>query len=596
MMISMYFVNQYWNGKKEYDKFYSLLQRNMIVFFKKLFSILTGHDKRFLFILVLISILVSLVEMLGVGAILPFISIAGNFKNIHTNAYSESLYQFFKFNNDIHFVISMGIILLFFYFLRFILNFGYFYLLAKFSKGRYHLLAYRLFENYLGMSYRSFIDKNSGELSKAIINETQNMTALLSGLLLMISEIFVVIFIYAIMLYINWKITVLISMILMLNAYFLIMTVSQAIKKAGVSREEHQKKFFEIIQTTLGNFKMMKLTSNTESILQRFHEASASYAEANIRNETLIHFPRLFLEALGFGIVIFMVLYLIYKYQTDISGALALISMFILGLYRLMPSANRILSGYNQILFFKKSLDIIHNDLMYNPEDFGESAITFEHTIQLQHITFEYDISKPILQDISLTINQGDKIAFIGESGGGKSTLIDLLIGLYRPKNGIITVDGIPLDTSNMKAWRRKIGYIPQHIYLFNGTIAQNVAFGQLIDELKIKKALHQASLLEFLEVHHQGINTIVGENGIKLSGGQRQRIAIARALYSNPEILVLDEATSALDKETEAKIMEEIYRISKHKTLIVIAHRLSTIEGCKIIYNLKNGNLCSIG
>ncbi|MDP1785454.1 MAG: ABC transporter ATP-binding protein [Sulfuricurvum sp.] len=564
----------------------------MHLFFSKLFSILTKHDKRFLAFLIIISIAVSMIEMVGVAVILPFINVASDFSNIHTNEYLEHIYQFLDFTNDIDFIIATGTILFLFYFLRSLLNIGYFYLLAKFSKGRYHLIAYRLFENYLGMSYRTFIDKNSAELSKAIINEAQNMTTLISGLLLMLSEIFVVVFIYSIMLYVNWKITLLISVILVANALFLITTVSRAIKKAGVNREEHQKKFFEIIQSSLGNFKMMKLTSNTEPVLREFDRASAGYALANIRNETLTHFPRLFLEALGFGIIIFMVIYLVYKYQTNISGALALISMFVLGLYRLMPSANRILSGYNQILFYKSSLDIIHNDLMYDPENLEDNPIVFEHSLQLNHVDFEYDAHKPILRDVTITLHKGEKIAFIGESGSGKSTLVDLIIGLYRPKNGTITVDGIPLDESTIKAWRSKIGYIPQSIYLFDGTVAQNVAFSTKIDEEKIKEVLQQANILEFLESHHEGIHTRVGDGGIKLSGGQRQRIAIARALYNNPEILVLDEATSALDTETEAKIMEEIYRLCEQKTLIIIAHRLSTIEGCEKIYQLSCGKI----
>ena len=564
----------------------------MKIFFAKLFSILTKHDKKFLTLLIFISIGISLIEMIGVGAILPFINIASDFTNIHTNAYTERIYTFFHFNSDINFIIFVGIALLIFYFLRSLLNLGYFYLLAKFSKGRYHLIAYRLFENYLGMSYRSFINKNSTDLSKAIISEAQNMTALISGLLLMLSEIFVVIFIYGIMLTINWKITLMISMILVANALLLILTVSRSIKKAGVSREEHQKKFYEIIQSSLGNFKMMKLTSNTESILAEFDHASARYASANIRNETLVNFPRLFLEALGFGIIIFMIIYLVYKYQSDISGALALISMFVLGLYRLMPSANRILSGYNQILFYKSSLDIIHTDLMYDAEKLQNDPIMFNKMLQLDHISFEYDENKPVLENISLMIHKGDKIAFIGESGSGKSTLVDLIIGLYRPKKGSISVDGIALDESNIKAWRSKIGYIPQSIYLFDGTVAQNVSFGKPIDADKLRLALQQANILDFLETAHDGVETSVGEGGIKLSGGQRQRIAIARALYGNPEILVLDEATSALDSDTEAAIMEEIYKICEDKTLIVIAHRLSTIAGCKYRYTIQEGHL----
>lgn len=558
-------------------------------FFTKLFSILTLHDKKFLALLVVISILVSLIEMVGVAAILPFITIASNFETIHTNPYLEPLYHLFRFQNDIQFIITIGSFLLLFYLLRSLLNLGYFHLLAKFSKGRYHLLAYRLFENYLGMSYRSFTEKSSAVLSKTIINEAHNLTDLISGLLLMLSEIFVVILIYSIMFYINWKITLLITLILLLNASFLIFTVSRAIKKAGITREYHQKYFYEIIQKSLGNFKLMKLTSGTEDILEEFKIASSGFANANIRNETLSHFPRLFLEAIGFGTIIAMIIYLIYKYQTDISGTLPLISMFILGLYRLMPSANRILSGYNQILFYKNSLDIIHNDLMYDPEHLGNTSITFNHTIELHSLHFEYDENKPILNELSLSIQKGDKIAFIGESGSGKSTLVDLIIGLYRPKTGYISIDGVALNEENIKQWRDKIGYIPQTIYLFDGTIAQNVAFDKPINEKLIKEVLEKANILEFLNTQYDGIHTQVGDGGIKLSGGQRQRVAIARALYRNPEILVLDEATSALDTETETKIMEEIYKIAQNKTLIVIAHRLSTIEGCTKTYTITN-------
>lgn len=560
----------------------------MKTFFSKLFSILTRHDKRFFFVLIGVSVLISLIEMVGVTAILPFISIASNFSTIHSNPYLQYVYTYFHFTREMDFVIAVGMVLLLFYFVRSALNLGYFYLLAKFSKGRYHLIAYRLFENYLGMSYRDFTLKNSAELSKTIINEAQNMTTLISGLMLMLSEIFVIVFIYGVMLYINWKITLLISVILATNAIFLILTVSRAIKKAGIRREEHQKAFFKIIQTSLANFKLMKLASTSGSILKAFDEASYGYAYANIRNETLAHFPRLFLEALGFGIILFIVIYLVHKYQSDISGMLALISMFVLGLYRLMPSANRILTGYNQIVFYKNSLDIIHNDLMYDPEALRDDPIGFDETIELEHVSFDYDDSKPLLHDLSLTLHRGEKVAFIGESGSGKTTLVDLVIGLYRPKSGKITVDGVPLNESNIKAWRSKIGYIPQQIYLFEGSIADNVAFGKPMDEHKIVHCLKQAHVLDFLESHHEGIYTRVGDGGITLSGGQRQRIAIARALYSDPEVLVLDEATSALDTDTEAKIMEEIYRISDNKTLIVIAHRLTTIEKCNRILKVE--------
>ncbi len=193
---------------------------------------------------------------------------------------------------------------------------------------------------------------------------------------------------------------------------------------------------------------------------------------------------------------------------------------------------------------------------------------------------------------MNLEINKGDKIAITGASGAGKSTLVDLIIGLYRAQDGQILVDGTPIDEKNLRAWRRKIGYIPQNIYLFDGSVAQNVCLGEEIDEQRVKKVLNKAHILEFLEHHHDGLQTRVGEGGVLLSGGQKQRIAIARALYLAPEILVLDEATSALDEKIEAKIMDEIYTIASDKTLIIIAHRLSTLTRCDKVFEVKDARL----
>jgi len=269
-----------------------------------------------------------------------------------------------------------------------------------------------------------------------------------------------------------------------------------------------------------------------------------------------------------------------------------LLSMFVLGLYRLMPSVNRIMTSYNQIQFYRRSLDIVHNDLFYEVEELGDEPIAFEREIRLEHLSFSYIEGKEILHDIDLRIPKGARIAFTGESGSGKSTLVDLIIGLYRPQRGAIYIDDVELNENNVKSWRRKVGYIPQSIYLFDGTVAENVALGEAIDRDRVVEVLKQANIWEFLEKHHQGLDTRVGEGGVKLSGGQKQRIAIARALYTDPEVLVLDEATSALDNETEARIMEEIYRISRDKTLIIVAHRLSTLEGCEKIYRLEKGRL----
>ena len=556
--------------------------------YKKLNALLTKRDKEFLLGLLFFSIFISFIETVGISAIMPFIQVASDFSLIDSNEWYRGIYEALGFESRVDFVVLFGIGLILFYIFRSAINLFYFYLLAKFSQGRYHLLAYRLFENYMGMSYREYIERNSSELTKTIVNEAANLTNLISAVLFMLSEIFVVIFIYAMMLYVNYKITLLITLLLGINALLLTQTVSKMIKRAGEKRANFQKRFYEIINSTLGNFKIIKLKSSDQKILSRFAKASYGYAKSNIENNTLSNFPRLFLEAIGFGLVIFIVVFLVYKYEQDISGVMALISMFILALYRLMPSVNRIMTSYNQVMFYHKALDIVHNDLIYEPEDLGDEKIEFNEKIELKNVTFSYDNKNIILDNINLVIKKGEKIGLVGESGSGKSTLVDLIIGLYRPLKGKIYIDGIELNNKNIKSWRKKIGYIPQSVYLFDGTVAENVAFEEdEINEDRVREVLKQANILDFLEKHQNGIYTKVGEGGIKLSGGQKQRIAIARALYSNPQVLVLDEATSALDSETEEKIMKEIYEIGKDKTMIIIAHRVSTLKGCEKVYEI---------
>ena len=555
----------------------------------KLNKLLTKRDKKVLLLLLLFSILISIIETVGIGVIMPFISVASDFTKVDTNHYLSCIYHLFNFNTHLNFVVAFGIALVVFYIFRAILNLSYFYALNRFSQGRYHLLAYKLFENYMGMEYKNFIDKNSSHMAKNIINEANNLVQLISAVLFMMSEVFVLILIYGMLLYVNWKMTLLLTFFLSINIVLLKIFISTKIKKAGIEREKFQQKFYEIIHKSFGNFKIIKLKSKDKEVLKQFNDASYGFAKSNIKNQTLSQFPRLFLEMIGFSLVAIIVVYLVLKYHTDIKAALPILMVFVVGLYRLMPSVNRIFTSYNQILFYNQALNIIHNELIYEPEELGDEKIEFKKEIKLQDISFSYLKSKPILKDVNLTIKKGEKIGIAGSSGSGKSTLIDIIIGLYKPENGKIFIDDTLLNEQNIKDWRKKIGYIPQSIYLQDGNIAENVALGKDINEQRVKEVLKQANILEFLETHHKGIYTEVGENGIKLSGGQKQRIAIARALYDNPEILVLDEATSALDNETEKKIMQEIYKIGKDKTLIIVAHRISTLDGCDRIIELKN-------
>jgi ABC-type multidrug transport system fused ATPase/permease subunit len=563
----------------------------LIDVFKKLGVILTKRDKRYLLSLFIFSLFITLIETVGISAIMPFISVASDFSLIETNRYYSDVFHYFGFTSEIDFVITFGVVLIGFYLFRGVINITYFYFLHTFSQGRYHLLAYRLFQNYMGMPYRDFTNRNSSNLTKTIVNEATNLTQLMTSTLFLLSELSVLIAIYSLMLFVNYKITLLLTLILFINGILMVKTISSRIRKAGVIRADLQKNFYEIINRSFGNFKLIKLRSNENDILKEFGESSYGYSKAQRTNATLNQVPRIFLEAIAFSIIVFIVTYLVYKYEGNVVSLLSMVTMFVIALYRLMPSVNRITNSYNQIQFNLKSLQIVHNDLMFDTEDMGDRKLEFREEIELNSVSFHYEEGKDVLKKIDLQISKGEKIAFVGESGSGKSTLVDIIIGLYRPTSGEVVIDGEPISDENIKSWRKEIGYIPQSVYLFDGTVAENVAFGSEIDRERVDNALKQAKIWDFLQTK-EGRDTFVGEGGIKLSGGQKQRIAIARALYLNPSILVLDEATSALDSETETLIMDEIYDVSRDKTLIIIAHRLSTIERCEKVYRLDGGEI----
>lgn len=558
---------------------------------KKIFFILSKEDKKFLFSLLLFSVFISFIESFAISLVMPFITLASDFSYFDKNKYLIQLKDYLALP-VFEIIVYFGVVLIVFYVLRALLNSYYFHLLARFSKGRYHAIAYKVFAKFLNTDYENFTQKNQSEILKSITGEVYNLSTMISSFLLMMSEIFVVLLLYTLMLLVNYKITLFLSLFMIINAFILIKVLSPIVKKAGLKREEAMKNFFEILNTNLNNFKLIKLKTKEDGVLNLFKTQSEIFARANITNESVSAMPRIYLEGVGFCVLVFIVVFLVFKNQSDISGILATISIFVLALYRLMPSANRIITSYHDLLYYRSSLDIIYQILKQKEESLGEEKIDFDKELRLENLTFGYKDKKNLFACLNLSIKKGEKIAFIGESGCGKSTLVDIIIGLLSPREGRVLLDENELNMKNVKNYRQKIGYIPQNIYLFNDSIAKNISFGDEVDEEKLQRVIKQANLEHFVKNLPQGVQTKVGDGGSNLSGGQKQRIAIARALYLDPEILVLDEATSALDTESEARIMDEIYKISKDKTMIIIAHRLSTITRCDSIYRLENGKL----
>jgi ATP-binding cassette subfamily B protein/ATP-binding cassette subfamily C protein len=392
------------------------------------------------------------------------------------------------------------------------------------------------------------------------------------------------------MLFVNWKTTLLLTGILLICIFVISNIIIRKNRKLGVERYEADREIHRTIGATFGNIKFIKLKGNEEQILKDFRLSTKKHSHANVLNLTLGIMPKNILECIGFSLLAVIIIFNL-LYRNSAENIIPIIAIYALSLYRILPAVHKLLGNLNNILYLKKSLDIVYDNINQNIEHEGFEHITFNKSIVIKNLSFKYDNSNDVLNNISLEIRKGEKVAIIGESGGGKSTLVDLIIGIHKPNSGNIYIDDTLITDANIRSWRSKIGYIPQNIYLFDGTIYDNIVFGMEPNVEQVSRVLKMANIWDILE-KKDGLDTRVGEGGIQLSGGQKQRIGIARALYNNPDVLVLDEATSALDTETETKIMDEIYNIGKDKTLIIIAHRLSTIERCDRKIKIEDGNI----
>lgn len=560
---------------------------------KKLLTILSANERKQFVLLMALTIFVSCIETIGISAVMPFIAVASDPSLIETNKYYHYVYSFFGFQTGKGFIIAFGLSFIGFFVFKSLVNLASMYFMNNFSQGRAHSIAKKLFNNYLYMSYQRFISLNSSDLSKSLTIETQYMANMFLAVLLLCSELFLLCLLYGVLLAVNVRITLVLTSFLGIMVLLLFKTVTKVIKEHGRRRTEFEEHYFRVTSESFGNMKIIKLMSSEKMTLNNFTKASKGFIRSNIINLALSHVPRYSLETIGFSTLIGIVVYVVYT-ANSVTEVLPIVTMYALALYRLLPSVNRIISSFNNIMFYRKTLDVIYENFTIPTNSLGDAPLPFKKEIRLEKLSFGFSKEIPVLQDLNLSISKGEKIALVGDSGAGKSTLADIIIGMYPDFSGQIKIDNAPLTNANLQSWRSHIGYIPQHIYLFDATVAENVAFGRPINLEKVKRVLLQADILDFLNTK-EGTETMVGEGGIMLSGGQKQRIAIARALYGDPEVLVLDEATSALDNQTEARIMDEIYDISSGRTLIIIAHRMSTVKRCDRIYKVENHNISQV-
>ncbi len=555
-----------------------------------------------------LMILGAAIEMIGIGLIPPFVHLLSQPEIIQQNKYLLWIYQLTGMDSIQKFLILVAGGLIIFYVLKNIYLSLLTYVQFKFLFNQQVSLSDRLFSSYLYSPYTFHLERNPAELILNLSNEVLVMfiNVLIPGIVLL-AELLVTTFV-AVFLIIMEPLASLVSVGVIGTAtvgfYSLI---RKRTGKLGEVRHYHSSKMIQWINQGLGGLKEVKVLGREKFFLNTFTAHSSEYAIASQFVQTISVLPRLFLESIAV-ITILLIVVVVLVQGRNMQSILPTLSLFAIAAFRLMPSANRILASLTTIRYFSYSVDVIYRDLLALEKTrnltppvpkYVEKSIDFNKIIEIKNVYYQYPNAKnPAVNGISLSIPKSHSIGLVGSSGAGKTTMVDLILGLLTPTQGEILVDGENIQT-NLNSWQRQIGYIPQNIYLSDDTIRSNIAFGlpiEEIDEQKVWAAIEAAQLKELVYSLPEQLDTLVGDRGIRLSGGQRQRIGIARALYHDPEILVMDEATAALDNETEREITKALERLSGEKTIIMIAHRLSTVKKCDRLYFLQSGKISCSG
>jgi ABC-type multidrug transport system fused ATPase/permease subunit len=575
--------------------------------FKKLIFLLNYHEKKNAVFLLIMSIIMALLDMIGVASILPFMTVLTNTSLIETNFILNTMFKassIFGVQNNQQFIFILGFILFFILIISQLFKAFTTYLQFKFILMLEHSISKRLVEGYLYQPYSWFLNRNSADLGKTILSEVSNVVGNGVGKLMeIITKGAVSIAILILLIIVDLKLTLIVGFTLSVVYFLIYYGFKDYLSEIGEKSLENNQHRFKAISEAFGAAKEIKVGALEQTYIKSFSNSSEYFTRFNAFSLIISSLPRFFLEIITFGGVILLILYIMAKSDSFID-ALPVISLYVFAGYRLMPAAQGIFASFTQLTFVIPSLDKLYDDIKnikISKENQDQTVIPFNKTINLKNIHFSYpDISRTTLKDVTLNIPVKSTVGFVGATGSGKTTTVDIILGLLDPQKGTLEVDGKVITEHNSRSWQRNIGYVPQYIYLSDDTIAANIAFGVAtkdIDQEAVEKASKIACLHQFvLNELPKKYQTLIGERGVRLSGGQRQRIGIARALYHNPQVIILDEATSALDNATEKKVMDAINNFEKKITIIIIAHRLNTVKNCNIIYLFDKGEVKSKG
>ena len=580
----------------------------MLKVIKQLFVLLTDKQLKRFYLLQVLVVIMAFTELLGIASIAPFMALVGDISILETNGVFAQLYKMSGLNNPMDFLFYTGVIVLVMLTFSTVISMFTTWRLSIFGARIGTEIADRLYNYYMQQSWQFHASGSSAQLTKQVSTEAARISNdIIQPLMQMNSKLVLALFI-SISIVIYDPVIAILGLFIFSLAYFVLYSlVRQKLESNGQQLSEVSTQRFRLMNEGFGGIKDVLLLNRSHDFITRFHDSGKVFARAQGTNIAISQVPRYFIELIAFGAMISLVLVLIKVHSGNLGEVLPILAVYALAAFKLLPALQQIYSSLSQIKGNTAAFEAVKHDLERSFDSQKTSSdtvvstpINLKRSIKLSNIEFSYPgKERPAVDGVSMSIPVNSVIGLVGSSGSGKSTLIDLLLGLLTPQQGNIYVDDIRITADNKRAWQDLLGFVPQSIFLSEGSIAENIAFGIPAKEISLKqvdKALNLANLTELVEQLPDGVNTRVGERGVQLSGGQRQRIGIARALYHEAEVLVFDEATSALDGITEKIVMDAIHEFSGQKTIIMIAHRLKTVEKCDLIYFMEHGKIIDHG
>ncbi|WP_333954939.1 ABC transporter ATP-binding protein [Psychrobacter sp. S4(2024)] len=580
----------------------------MLKVIKQLFSLFTDRQLKQFYTLQVLVVVMAFTELLGIASIAPFMALVGDISILEGESIFSELYQMSGLSNPMEFLFYTGLIVLLMLTFSTIVSMFTIWKLSIFGARIGTEIADRLYAYYMQQNWQFHASGSSAQLTKQVSMEAMRISnGIVQPLMQMNAKVVLALFI-AISIIIYDPIVAILGLSIFSLAYFILFRlVRKKLVSNGQKLSQVATDRFRLMNEGFGGIKDVLLLNRSHDFVERFQDSGKIFARAQGTNIAISQVPRYFIELIAFGAMVSLILVLIKLHSGNLGEVLPILAVYALAAFKLLPALQQIYSSVSSIKGNTAAFEAVKDDLKHSFENQKTiskasiaTAISLSKSITLKDIKFSYpDKDRAAVNCVNMDIPVNSVIGLVGSSGSGKSTLIDILLGLLTPQQGSLYVDDIPITADNKRAWQDLLGFVPQSIFLSEGTIAENIAFGvpkKDINLEEVNKAIALANLNELVEELPEGVHTKVGERGVQLSGGQRQRIGIARALYHEAEVLVFDEATSALDGITEKIVMDAIHEFSGKKTIIMIAHRLKTVQKCDLIYFMEQGKIIDYG